>query len=84
MLVANFYILKTKKIAAGRLALDDWLGHCRVTTGVGIFAQFWGRKLAGDDQGGLWQQLQRGSVSFRRALGSQLHFFSCGMIFVFC
>ena len=49
-----------------------------MTTGVGIFAQFWGRKLAGDDQGGLWQQLQRGSVSFRRALGSQLHFFSCG------
>ena len=37
-LVVNFYSLKTKKIPAGRLALGDWLGHCRVTTGVGIFA----------------------------------------------
>ena len=37
-LVVNFYSLKTKKIPAGRLALGDQLGHCRVTTGVGIFA----------------------------------------------
>ena len=29
-LIANFYSLKTKKISAGRLALDDWLGCYRV------------------------------------------------------
>ena len=37
-LVANFYSLKTKEIPAGRLALDDWLVHYRVFTGLGIFA----------------------------------------------
>ena len=37
-LEANFYILKTKKMPAGRLALGDWLGHYRMTTGVSIFA----------------------------------------------
>ena len=36
-LIANFYSLKTKKISAGRLALDDWLGCYRVLTGAGIF-----------------------------------------------
>ena len=36
--VANFHGFKTKKISAGRLASGDWLGHCRVTTGMGIFA----------------------------------------------
>ena len=35
---ANFYSFKTRKIPAGRLELDDWLGHHRVTSGVGIFA----------------------------------------------
>ena len=29
-LVADFYSLQTKKIPAGRLALGDWLGQCRV------------------------------------------------------
>ena len=37
-LVANFYSIKAKKIPASRLALGDWLGYCRVTIGVGIFA----------------------------------------------
>ena len=37
-LAANVYSLKTKKIAAGRLALGDRLGCYRVTTGMDIFA----------------------------------------------
>ena len=31
-LVASFYSLKANKIHAVRLALGDWLGHCRVST----------------------------------------------------
>ena len=53
------------------MALGDLLGHYRVSTEVGILAQFGVRKLAGDDQGGFWQQLQR--VSFRGNLGCGLH-----------
>ena len=37
-LVANVYSLKAKKMSAGRAALGDWLGHYRVSTGVGISA----------------------------------------------
>ena len=37
-LIANFYSLKTKKMFAGRLALDDWLGCYRALAGAGIFA----------------------------------------------
>ena len=37
-LVANFYSFKTGTNPAGRLALGDWLGCHRVTSGVGIFA----------------------------------------------
>ena len=36
--LADFYSLKAKKISAGRAALGDWLGHYRVSTGVGISA----------------------------------------------
>ena len=49
-LIANFYSLKTKKISAGRLALDDWLGCYRVLTGAGVFAWFGVREPANDDQ----------------------------------
>ena len=34
------------------MALDDWLGHGGVTTGVGIFASFGVRTPVGDD--GWW------------------------------
>ena len=37
-LVANFYSPKAEKIPDGRLALGNWLGCYRVSTGVGIFA----------------------------------------------
>ena len=51
-LIVNFYSLKTKEVPAGRVVLGDWFECCRVSTGVGIFASFGARKLAGDDQGG--------------------------------
>ena len=37
-LVASFYSLKTKKTSSGRSALGGCFGHCRVATGMGIFA----------------------------------------------
>ena len=37
---------------------------------VGIFAERGVRELAGDDQGGFGQWLQRGSISFGGDLGS--------------
>ena len=37
-LVATLYSLKTKKIPAERVALDDWLGCYKVSTKVDIFA----------------------------------------------
>ena len=37
-LIANFYSLKPKKMPAGRMVLDDWLGCYMLFTGVGIFA----------------------------------------------
>lgn len=43
-LIANFYSLKTKKISAGRLALDDWLGA--------IGSQPWLLPLASDLESG--------------------------------
>lgn len=54
--------------------MGDWFECCRVSTGVGIFASFGARKLAGDDQGGqeLLATVTRGSVSFRSGLGSRL------------
>ena len=58
-----------------RLSLS--LGHYRVTTKVGIFAEFGVRKLVNDDQGALGQWLQKGSVSFGGVLGSGLCF--CGL-----
>ena len=36
--VNSFHGFKTKQIPAERLMLDDWLGHHRLFTGVGIFA----------------------------------------------
>ena len=38
--IANFYGLQIKKIPPGRVALSDWLGHSRVTSGLGILASF--------------------------------------------
>ena len=35
-LVTGFIALRQNK--AGRLALDDWLGHCRMFSRVGVFA----------------------------------------------
>ena len=52
-LVANFYSLMTKKISAGRLALGDWLGHCRVTTGWAFLLNLASGRWAGDGQG-IW------------------------------
>ena len=49
--VDRFRGFKTKKIPAERLMLGDCLGHHRVFTGVGIFAQQGIRKLVCDDQG---------------------------------
>ena len=49
--MANFYVLKGKKISAGRVALDDWLGRYRLSTRMGIFAEFGVRELACKDQG---------------------------------
>ena len=74
----NFFSLKTEEILARRLALGDWLGHHRVFTGAGIFAYLGVRKLVSDYHGGFWQQLQRGSISFRGDLGSGLHFYGLG------
>ena len=68
--MANFYVLKGKKISAGRVALDDWLGRYRLSTRVGIFAEFGVRRPAGDDQGRFWQWLQRGSDIFGGDLDS--------------
>ena len=52
--MVNLYSLKTKEIPAGRVVLGDLFECCRVSTGVGIFASFGVRKLAGDDEGG-WE-----------------------------
>ena len=41
---------------------------------MGTFAYSGVKKFVSDDQGGFWQQLQRGSVSLEGDLGSGLHF----------
>ena len=56
--------------------LGDRLGCYGVFTGAVIFAYLGVRKLVSDDQGGLWECLQRGSVSFAGDLGSRFRF--CG------
>ena len=58
-LIANFYILKTKKIPAGRVALADWLGGYSITTREGILPNlsqeacwWWSGGLGNGYQGG--------------------------------
>ena len=57
--VANFYILKRKKIAAGRVALGDWLGRYRLST-CWAFLPNLGSGSWTVRTRGFWQWLQRG------------------------
>ena len=72
-LTANFYSLKTKKIPARRLALDDWLGGYRVLLEWPSSPNWESGSLLVIIKD-FWQQLQRGSVSFKGDLGSGLRF----------
>ena len=64
-LVANFYILKTKKITAGSMALGDWLGCYR----VGILADM------GSGNCLVW--IQRLMATVAMGLGQFQRFLSC-------
>ena len=64
-LVVNVDSLKMKKIPVGMLALGDWLGHYRVTTGVDIFAYYGIRKPTGHI-GGLLAPVTKGLSQLQR------------------